>query len=163
MKVLSLLQPWASLLFVPANPLDKRRGAKEWETRSWKPSEKMIEYLKDEPLFIHSSKRFNKDQKDILKSWPFSEFLKGRGLPCGFIIGSVCLREIVTTEHWIQGTIGLEDGAIERKREEYEFGDYTPGRYAWRLYAPRLLKEPIPAKGSLGIWDFDYPNELLHL
>ena len=39
--------------------------------------------------------------------------------------------------------------------EEKAFGDYTPGRFAWILQDPVLFKTPLPAKGSLILWEFD--------
>ena len=36
---------------------------------------------------------------------------------------------------------------------ERSFGDYTPGRYAWVLTNIRALKDPIPCKGALSLWD----------
>lgn len=37
---------------------------------------------------------------------------------------------------------------------EIDFGDYTTGRYAWYLEHVTPLPEPIPAKGSLGLWEW---------
>ena len=34
-------------------------------------------------------------------------------------------------------------------------GDFTPGRYAWIMENPVLFKEPIPAKGMQGLWNYD--------
>jgi len=38
---------------------------------------------------------------------------------------------------------------------EYAFGDYTPGRYAWLLSDVQALPTPIPAKGQLGLWRWE--------
>jgi hypothetical protein len=38
---------------------------------------------------------------------------------------------------------------------EKAFGDYTPGRYAWLLADVRRLPEPIPARGALGLWEWE--------
>jgi hypothetical protein len=38
---------------------------------------------------------------------------------------------------------------------ERSFGDYTPGRYAWILTNIKPLPAPIPAKGALGLWDWE--------
>jgi hypothetical protein len=37
---------------------------------------------------------------------------------------------------------------------EYLFGDFTPGRYAWILNNIEILKKPIPAKGQLSLWEY---------
>jgi len=36
---------------------------------------------------------------------------------------------------------------------EIHFGDYSPGRFGWLLADIKALPEPIPCKGSLGLWD----------
>lgn len=43
---------------------------------------------------------------------------------------------------------------------EQDFGDYTPGRFAWILKDVKPLAKPIPAKGSLGLWHWDNPCPL---
>jgi hypothetical protein len=43
---------------------------------------------------------------------------------------------------------------------ELDFGDYTPGRFQWVLSDVRLLPEPIPAKGALGLWRTDLLDDL---
>ncbi|MNY64761.1 hypothetical protein D3C86_2019200 [compost metagenome] len=37
---------------------------------------------------------------------------------------------------------------------ELVFGDYTPGRYAWKLEDVTALARPIPAKGRLSFWEY---------
>jgi hypothetical protein len=39
--------------------------------------------------------------------------------------------------------------------QERAFGDYTPGRFAWLLANVKALPEPIPAKGALGLWNYE--------
>ena len=34
------------------------------------------------------------------------------------------------------------------------WGDYTIGRYMWKLEHVKILPEPIPAKGFQGLWDW---------
>jgi len=41
---------------------------------------------------------------------------------------------------------------------ETTFGDYGPGRFAWRLEDVRVLKTPIPVRGKQGLWE--WPVEL---
>jgi hypothetical protein len=35
---------------------------------------------------------------------------------------------------------------------ERAFGDYTPGRYAWKLTELHKLREPIPVSGNRMLW-----------
>ena len=39
--------------------------------------------------------------------------------------------------------------------DELALGDYTPGRYAWKLANVKRLPEPIPAKGKQGLWNWE--------
>lgn len=155
MKVLSLLQPWASML-VTLNPYKvyggKYVGIKEWETRCWRPKDpELVKRLQQEGLLIHASA--STKHVKLMHDWPFSEYKSymPETLPTGAIIGHVKVNEIWTTEQWLQNTAG----ETERGQEEYRFGDYSEGRFAWHCVEPTLFKVPIPAKGNLGLWEFD--------
>lgn len=39
--------------------------------------------------------------------------------------------------------------------DEYAFGDFTPGRYAWVMMNPVLFESPIPARGKQGLWNWE--------
>lgn len=133
MKVLSLLQPWASLVMM---------GAKKIETRSWQTP------FRGE-LLIHAS--LGKKGSVLCASPPFSNYIKEFDkLPFGAIIGSVVLTEIVPVE-----SLPLSAGALALLTlEEKAFGDYTKGRYAWLLHTPVPFAKPIPIRGSLGLWNY---------
>ena len=49
------------------------------------------------------------------------------------------------------GWYGEGDEPIN-KRHEMEFGDFTPGRWAWVMEDVQPLPEPVPCRGWLGIW-----------
>jgi hypothetical protein len=38
--------------------------------------------------------------------------------------------------------------------DEFYFGNYSEGRYAWILENIQPLPEPIPAKGAQGLWEW---------
>jgi hypothetical protein len=38
---------------------------------------------------------------------------------------------------------------------EHAFGNYEPGRWAWRLDDVRTLRQPVRCKGARGLWDVD--------
>ncbi|MEK5166012.1 hypothetical protein NYE69_27200 [Paenibacillus sp. FSL R5-0527] len=38
---------------------------------------------------------------------------------------------------------------------EYHFGWYEKGRYAWELTDVRLLPEPVAVKGQQGLWNWE--------
>jgi hypothetical protein len=148
MKTLSLLQPWASLVAL---------GAKQFETRSWATS-----YRGD--LAIHASK--SKKSIDFIYKIPgmfdaLSSIPRDL-LPFGKIIAVVrlvtCVK-IPTPDQVVCGFYMKQNGLIENYQvppggSEKEFGDYTPGRYAWIFSNIRQI-EPISAKGSLGLWEWN--------
>ncbi len=134
-RALSLLQPWASLIAV---------GAKTMETRSWQTSYRGL-------LAIHASKAFPGEYRELCTHAPFSSALLAGGiasvnqLPTSAIVAVCMLVGCVPTQ-------GLRPG-----EPEASFGDYSPGRYAWMLKNIVRIPEPIPARGSLGLWKPDVP------
>lgn len=161
MKVLSLLQPWASLC---VHTDENGKAFKQIETRSWN-----TKYRGE--LLIHASKK-------VLKNKPFTyemnEHLEAIGiieewsnLPYGAIIGKVSLVDVYQFRADLPESYAptkTVDGIIEIDKiweftsQELAFGDYSPNRYGWLLSDPILFKEPIPCKGQLSIWNL--PNEL---
>ncbi|MEO7801191.1 MAG: ASCH domain-containing protein [Ginsengibacter sp.] len=137
MKTLSLLQPWASLVVM---------GIKQIETRSWSTAYRGS-------LLIQASK--GKAGEIFAQEPPFKKYIPDfKKLPFGYIIGRVILTDIVRIG---TGTLAYADDVVMNKltMEEKAFGDYTPGRFAWLLQDPVLFKTPIPARGSLTLWEFD--------
>ena len=49
---------------------------------------------------------------------------------------------------------------IPRTSNEYLFGDFTPGDYAWEFTNVVMLPEPIPARGQQRLWNWDMPSWL---
>jgi hypothetical protein len=159
MKALSLLQPWASLV-VTTKPNcsygGKHIGIKQWETRSWRPQKKeILDDLVNNGFLIHASLGWKQAQSEFCDSWPYSEYehLLPTELPLGKIIGHVFLDRIWTTGEWKRNV----SGETESNQEEYRFGDYSDGRFAWSLHSPTLFEEPIIVKGSLNLWDYNGP------
>lgn len=145
MKVISILQPWATLVAI---------GAKKIETRSWNTNYRG-------PILIHASARFDKEQERLAFEW--SQLLKdSRVYHChrGAIIGKA---ELVATSilcppyHDETAPFGIyyqEHGAAFTE-QELAFGDYSPGRYGWLMADPIQFDEPVIAKGRLGLWEFN--------
>lgn len=141
MKTLTIKQPWASLIAF---------GEKEIETRSWRTKYRG-------PLLIHAGKSVD---HDICKIHPFTDVLVNHGIifkqdmPTGVIVAKC---ELASCQKIIEddGICATTDGHILIKGNEYEFGDYTEGRYAWILGNIKLLKKPIPAKGKLSLWEYE--------
>ncbi len=140
MKVISIIQPWATLIAI---------GEKQFETRSW-----ATKYRGE--LAIHASKKID---KAACKTYPFDEALETHGyktenLPTGVIIAVAKLVDChkVLTNYGDSAKISTIDGLIDWN--EYVFGDYSPGRFAWELSDVKMLDKPIPAKGQLGLWNY---------
>ena len=131
-KALSLLQPWASLVVM---------GAKRIETRSWSTDCRGI-------LMIHASK--GKSGAGIAQMPMLNKYIPDfNALPFGAIIGEVNLTAVVRIEE-----LSLSTELVNKlSMEEYAFGDYAAGRYAWLFDDAFAYDEPIPAKGSLGLWE----------
>lgn len=132
--MISLRQPWATLVAL---------GAKRRETRSWYTSYRG-------PVAIHASAGMparSKEAcslplvKDILTRAGYESW---RDLPCGVILAVGRITEVQEIS-----------AANTPPSPEFDFGDYTPGRFQWFLSEVRLLPNPIPAKGALGLWRTD--------
>lgn len=139
MKVLSMIQPWASLFVL--------REA-EYETRSWKTNYRG-------PLAIHTSKKIDKAVCNhvAIQSLLGKHGYTNQNLPTGMIIAVCnlenCLKVIENNETWAV----LEDGRIV-SGNDYILGDFPVGGYAWEVKDMRILDEFIPAKGQLGLWEY---------
>lgn len=134
MKAITLWQPWATLVAY---------GYKQFETRSWATHYRG-------PLLIHAAKRI--PQRGELGALPNPEPIRQAlaeigirqvgDLPFGCAVAVVEVTAVLRTE--VVGP-GLDEAQLA-------FGDYAPGRYAWRLTDVRRLLEPVPLQGRQGLW-----------
>lgn len=154
MKAITIWQPWASLIAC---------GTKKYETRSWPTKYRgpiAIHAAAKEPRTLPQEVREALDQLDEV--------------PLGAIIATA---ELVNVWHIVYnpGTdvdvaknipIGAESLTTDKHapdfgdyfvptEQEMELGDYTLGRYAWKLANVQKLPEPIPAKGRQGLWNWE--------
>ena len=130
MKVLSIKEPWASLI---------RDGVKKIETRSWKTKYRG-------KLYIHAS--VAKIPKNDLRRNEFVKLVKDKKLGYGHIIAEAQLVDCVYMDEEFLSK-------IKNNETEFKCGRYSLGRYAWILEDIKPLSEPIPAKGQLGIWTYN--------
>ena len=132
MKALSMTQPWASLVIL---------GEKRWETSSWRCAHTGW-------LAIHAAKSFPAYEQSLCLRDPWRKALQGyrvfsaKGLPRGKILGWV----------WHEGDQHTEDVRVDLPQHELAVGDYSSGRWAWRLTKPHMLVTPISCVGHLGVW-----------
>jgi hypothetical protein len=64
---------------------------------------------------------------------------------------SRCLRGDVVLDK--DGGNTMREDPISKK--EQAFGFYEDGRYAWELGDVKRMREPIPAKGQLSLWNWE--------
>ena len=132
LKVISLLQPWATLVVT---------GVKKIETRSWQTGYRG-------KLLIHAST--GKAGSIFSEELPFKKYIPDfKKLPFGCITGEVTLTEVIHIEKLLMTDAMLNQLTMEEKA----FGDYRAGRYAWLLEEAIQFKIPIPARGSLNLWN----------
>lgn len=49
----------------------------------------------------------------------------------------------------------LDHGRVEDITDQLPYGDWSPGRWGWGCSSIEYLPEPVPARGSLSLWDWD--------
>lgn len=131
---LTVLQPWATLLAL---------GAKRFETRSWSSGYRG-------PLAIHAGRTFDLATQELCFGEPFASVLAAAGishprqLPRGVVLAigrlSACQP---TVAPW-----------LPTDPTELAFGNFGPGRYMWQLDDVAPLPTPLPARGALGLWNW---------
>ena len=130
MKVISIIEPWASLI---------KEGIKEIETRSWKTNYRG-------KIYIHASlKKVSKKDERINN---LVSLLEDKDFKYGHIIAEAELVDCIYMDEQF-----LKE--IKENNQEYICGEYSQGRYAWKLSNIKVLDKPIPAKGNLGIWNYN--------
>jgi hypothetical protein len=136
MKALTLTQPWATLVAI---------GAKQVETRSWRTTYRG-------PIAIHAAKTFPRQARNLCCTEPFAFALQrarllGQPAPADSVGMVLCICDLWACKP-------TEDIAPVLGAYERAFGDYNVGRYAWGLRIIRVLPQPVPAKGALGLWEW---------
>jgi hypothetical protein len=125
MKVLTIKQPWATLI---------REGYKEYEFRSWKTKYRG-------PLLIHAGKGIDKKAieyfKDLNLAYPTSK-----------IIAEVILEDCILVDDVMNNKLLKED------KKAYSMSDHK-GYYAWKLSNVKKIDNNEYVKGKLSLWDKD--------
>lgn len=144
MKALTLTQPWASLMAAQKKTI---------ETRSW-----WTGYRGE--LVIHAAKGFPRDCKDMC-SWPeFAAALGGRAATDLPLSVGVCVVRVVgcirtNDMHKAEFILGHKPHV-----GEINFGDYSPGRFAWLTEFVRPLDNIGTVRGALGLWEWAESDQL---
>ena len=130
MKTISIQEPYATLIL---------QGYKKIETRSWKTS-----YRGE--ILIHAS--ISKKYLNSLNDKEVLDLIQDIDLNYGKILCKATLIDCMEmTPKFIE--------EIKKNHKEYILGLYEEGRYAWILDNVKPLKNPIPVKGKLGLWNYE--------
>jgi activating signal cointegrator 1 len=144
-KLLSLWEPWATLMAL---------GAKRIETRGWPTSYRGW-------LAIHASKGglSKRNLADCLDDPAFRLALGGEELSPGCIVAVVRLVDCCPMED--RGCLPgvFSDYPEMDTPQEREFGDFNEGRWAWVTERAFRLPKPIPFRGMQGL--VDVPGEVV--
>jgi len=150
---LTIYQPWASLCAI---------GAKEYETRG--------RHTKFRGKFlIHAGKKDPYACMDEETAIIAEELFFKAGLSCYF--GALPLGAIIAVAELVgcyliyhpsnqygyvdDGVISGKIGFMPVSEQEQLFGDWSVGRYAWKLANVQMLDEPIPCRGQQGLWTYE--------
>lgn len=131
LKVISLHQPYASLLIVAK--------VKRHETRGWKWPDKLL----GQEVGIHAAKTIQRVVPAELDPVCCDHFGANwrETLPGGVILGTaIPVRSDITA------------GTPPESAEDVWSGDWTPGRFATRMRSRSQWARPIPFKGQQGFW-----------
>lgn len=128
MKVLSIREPWASIII---------NGYKKYEFRSWKTNYRG-------KIFIHASKNI---EKDNIKRF---EKLNINYSP-GFIIGEAEIVDCIPVSSEFENSLIIENELI------YGASRNRTG-YAWKLDNIKIIDKPIEVNGHLGLWNYEEEN-----
>lgn len=125
MKVLTIREPWASLIV---------NGYKEYEFRSWKTNYRG-------KILIHAGMGIDKEYLDRFKEYDL-EYGKGE------IIGEAELVDCIKVSDEFQKEIFNKNSLV------YGSNNYDQ-KYAWKLINIKKYDKRIPTKGKLSLWEYE--------
>jgi len=154
MKAISLWQPHATLIGI---------GAKPFETRSWQTPyrgkiaihagknqeeiagiQQRIKSLKERGIWTEQKDTFLSEMARSASEWGKAHGLDGfkwKDFPFGAVIAIADLTAIYPTRDLhLELPVSL-------------FGDFTAGRYAWKMSNVEMLKTPYSLRGQQGLWE----------
>lgn len=126
MKVLTIKQPWATLIM---------QGDKRFEFRSWQ-----TKYRGD--LLIHAGKGIDKEAMERLAKYLPKELSYGK------ILGKVKLVNCIKMSPEFKELLLKENSDIYTKSSFKE-------NYGWQVTDVEVFENPIDAKGHLSLWEYD--------
>lgn len=124
MKVLTIKQPWASLII---------NSYKKYEFRSWKTNYRG-------KILIHAGKALEKDMLNRFKDYNLD-------IDLGYIIGEAYLEDCILVTKKFQDKLRKIDSVVYARSNHEEM-------YAWKLTNIKKYKDKIPINGKLGLWNY---------
>lgn len=151
MKAITVWQPWAGALAA---------GIKENETRGWATKYRG-------PIAIHAAKKavptpwddviepeaWRAIQKILLKIGANLYYESGIA-PAYEYEPKLAFGAVIATAELVDCIPITPEYIATLSPDELALGDYTPGRYAWKLANVKKLPEPVPIKGRQGLWNW---------
>lgn len=125
MKVLTIKEPWASLII---------NGYKEYEFRTWKTSYRG-------KLLIHAGMGIDKNEIKLFENYNLN-------YEHGAIIGEVNIVDCILIDETFDKELKSSNNLVYKK------GNYV-GIYAWKLENVIKYENPIYIKGKLSLWNYD--------
>ncbi len=129
MKVLTIKQPWATLIM---------EQYKKYEFRSWRTN------FRGE-LLIHAGKGVDKEALERLAKYLPKE------LPKGQILGQVTITDCIKCDD------KLKKECLKLNKDVYAKSTFSEN-YAWKIENVRVFDNPIEINGKLSLWDYDIEN-----
>lgn len=131
MKVITLIQPWATLVAL---------GEKRIETRSWSTN------IRGE-IAIHAGKKVD---KSVFNRPFYSDIFRKYSITPENIITSsiIAVCKIVDVKR-------TEDLTDVISNQERAFGNYGPNRFGWILEDIKSIEPIQGVKGMLGFWNYE--------
>ena len=128
MKVLTIKEPWASLII---------EEYKKYEFRSWKTKYRG-------KILIHAGCSV---EKDMMKR--FSDY--NINVNPGYIIGHATIVDCILVDEEFNKKLRNIDPVVYGRSNHTE-------TYAWKLENVVKYEKPIPCKGKLGLWNYCEEN-----
>ena len=133
MKVLTIKQPWATLIM---------QGNKRYEFRSWQ-----TKYRGE--LLIHAGKGIDKEAMKRLSKYLPEE------LPAGKILGKVTLVDCIKCDENFKEKCLKENMFMLKENKDVYAKSTFVEKFAWQLENVEVFDEPLEAKGKLSLWEYD--------
>lgn len=125
MKVLTIKEPWASLII---------ESYKKYEFRSWKTNYRG-------KILIHAGLSLEKDMEERFKCYNLN-------YECGNIIGEAEIVDCILVDEKFNHQLKEINSLVYAKSNHVE-------KYAWKLENIKKYDNPIPCKGKLGLWNYE--------